>query len=78
MTARYTVESEDYDVTGRTRYTHTRYELASDRHTECLRRDWIALRGLKPPPGAHEDGFGLDASEAPDQSRLRTQQRQNG
>ncbi len=41
MTARYTVESEDYDVAGRTRYTHTRYELAGDRHTEGLRRDWI-------------------------------------
>lgn len=41
MTARYTVESEDYDVTGRTRYTHTRYELSSDGHTEGLRRDWI-------------------------------------
>ncbi len=23
------------------------------------------LRGLKPPPGADEDGFGLDASEPP-------------
>jgi len=41
MTARYTVEFEDYDVTGRTRYTHTRYELAGNRHTERVRRDWI-------------------------------------
>ncbi len=28
-------------------------------------RTAMDLRGLKPPPGAHEDGFGLDGSEAP-------------
>jgi len=41
MTARYTVESEDYDVPARTRCTHTRYELDDGRHTQRLRRDWI-------------------------------------
>lgn len=40
-TARYTVESEDYDVAGRTRCTHTRYELDDGQHVEVLRRDWI-------------------------------------
>lgn len=40
-TARYTIESEDYDETGRTRCTHTRYELAGSGHTEMVRRDWI-------------------------------------
>lgn len=56
-TARYTVESEDYDVIRRTRCTRTRYELdrgagtgtgtgtstdpATGRRTESLRRDWI-------------------------------------
>ncbi len=41
MTARYTIESEDYDETGRTRCTNTRYELAGSGHTEAVRRDWI-------------------------------------
>jgi hypothetical protein len=41
MTARYTIESEDYDEAGRTRYTHTRYELAGGRSTDAVRRDWI-------------------------------------
>lgn len=41
VTARYTVESEDYDETRRTRRTHTLYELSSDHHTERVRRDWI-------------------------------------
>ena len=41
MTARYTIESEDYDEAGRTRYTHTRYELSGVGHTEAVRRDWI-------------------------------------
>lgn len=39
--ARYTVESEDYDPTGRTRSTHTRYELVRAGNTENLKRDWI-------------------------------------
>ncbi len=41
MTARYTVESEAYDHVGRTRCTHTRYELDDGHHTESVRRDWI-------------------------------------
>lgn len=40
-TARYTVESEDYDQTTRIRRTRTRYELLRDDRREQLRRDWI-------------------------------------
>lgn len=39
--ARYTVESEDYDESARTRTTHTRYELVRDGQAEHLQRDWI-------------------------------------
>lgn len=41
MTARYAVESGDYDVARRTRCTHTCYELDDGRHIQRLRRDWV-------------------------------------
>lgn len=41
VTARYTVESEDYDVDRRTRTTHTRYELDRNGDTQALQRDWV-------------------------------------
>lgn len=40
-TARYTVESEDYDQTTRTRRTRTRYELLRTDRREHLQREWI-------------------------------------
>lgn len=39
--ARYTIESEDYDVAVRTRRTHTRYELHKGQQVEIVQRDWI-------------------------------------
>ncbi|GAB3537806.1 hypothetical protein GCM10027403_22800 [Arthrobacter tecti] len=39
--ARYTVESEDYDETRRTRTTRTVYELRHGQQVERVRRDWI-------------------------------------
>lgn len=41
LTARYTVESEDFDERQRTRRTRTRYELVRQNHTDVVRRDWI-------------------------------------
>lgn len=40
-TARYIVETEDYDEARRVRSTHTRYELIRGGQTEHLRRDWV-------------------------------------
>lgn len=40
-TARYTIESEGYDETTRTRRTHTRYEMIRHNAHESLQRDWI-------------------------------------
>ncbi|MGB6022973.1 MAG: class I SAM-dependent methyltransferase [Ornithinimicrobium sp.] len=40
-TARYTIESESYDQTMRTRQTHTRYELIRHDIHEQIRRDWV-------------------------------------
>lgn len=39
--ARYTVESEDYDVALRTRRTLTRYELRTGERDESVQREWI-------------------------------------
>lgn len=40
-TARYTIESEDYDETTRSRRTHTRYELIRHDDQEQVQRDWV-------------------------------------
>ena len=39
--ARYTVESEEYDVTSRTRRTLTRYELRAGERAEVVQREWV-------------------------------------
>lgn len=40
-TARYTIESEDYDEVRRTRQTRTLYELRTGKHVQQVRRDWV-------------------------------------
>lgn len=39
--ARYTVETEEYDVSRRVRRTHTIYELQAANGVERVRRDWV-------------------------------------
>lgn len=41
LTARYTVDSEDYDEAGRTRTTRTHYELRDGQQVERVQRDWV-------------------------------------